>query len=132
MKAVVKNKKHLLSQKHRNERMDFAIRHKDWTLEDWKRVVWSEGRKWAWKRAGEGLSDRLVEGTVVRYQISNGSLTKSIPLHPFSATPLFSPSNSPLFYFHPISTLLCSSLFPPCFTLHPCLPVSLISIPILP
>ena len=54
--------------------MYFAIRHKAWTLEDWKRVVWSDetkinclgsdGRKWAWKRAGEGLSDRLVEGTV--------------------------------------------------------------------
>ena len=24
----------------------------------------SDGKKWAWKRAGEGLSDRLVEGTV--------------------------------------------------------------------
>ena len=54
--------------------MDFEIRHKDWTLGDWKRVVQSDetkinclgsdGRKWAWKRAGEGLSDRLVEGTV--------------------------------------------------------------------
>ena len=47
--------------------MDFAIRHKDWTLEDWKRVVWSDdtkvnhlesdGRKWALKRVGEGLID---------------------------------------------------------------------------
>ena len=74
MKAVVKKKKPLLAQNHRKERMDFAIRHKSWTLEDWKRVVWSyetkinhlgsDGRKWAWKRAGEGLSDGLVEGTV--------------------------------------------------------------------
>ena len=54
--------------------MDFVIRHKDQTLGDWKRVVQSDetkinrlgsdGRKWAWKRVGEGLSDRLVEGTV--------------------------------------------------------------------
>src|SRR3979490_187964 len=67
MKAVVKKKKPHLSQKHRRERMDFAIRHKDWTLDDWKRVVLSDetkinylgsdGRKWAWKKAGEGLSD---------------------------------------------------------------------------
>ena len=67
MKAVVKKKKPLLLQKHRKERMDFAIGHKDWTLEDWKRVVWSDetkinclgsyGRRWAWKRVGEGLSD---------------------------------------------------------------------------
>ena len=43
-------------------------------MEDWKCVVWSDqtkinrigshGRKWVWKRAGESLSDRLVEGTV--------------------------------------------------------------------
>jgi len=32
MKAVVKKKKPLLSQKHRKERIDFAIRHKDWTM----------------------------------------------------------------------------------------------------
>ena len=34
MKAVVKKKRPFLLQKHRKERMDFAIRHKDWTLED--------------------------------------------------------------------------------------------------
>ena len=45
MKAVVKKKKPVLSQKHRKERMDFAIRYKDWTLEDWKRVVWSDETK---------------------------------------------------------------------------------------
>jgi hypothetical protein len=48
--------------------------HKHWTVEDWKRVIWfdetktnhlgSDGRKWDWKKAGEGLSDRLVSDTV--------------------------------------------------------------------
>ena len=52
--------------------MDFALAHKDWTVEDWKRVVWSDetkincmgshGRQWVWKKAGEGLSDRVVQG----------------------------------------------------------------------
>ena len=61
--------------------MDFAIAHKDWTLEDWKKVIWSDetkssclgsdGRKWAWKRSGERLSDRLVEGTL---KFGGGSL----------------------------------------------------------
>jgi len=56
MKAVVKKKRPLLSQRHRRERLDFAIAHKDWTVEDWKKVVWSDetninclwsdGRKW--------------------------------------------------------------------------------------
>jgi len=73
MKAVVKKKRPLLSKKHRQERLDFALSHQDWTVDDWRRVVWSDetkinrlgsdGRKWVWKKAGEGLSDRLVEGT---------------------------------------------------------------------
>ena len=73
MKAVVKQKKPSLSQRHRKERMDFAVSHQDWTVEDWKKVVWSDetkincfgsdGRRWVWKKAGEGLSDRLVQGT---------------------------------------------------------------------
>ena len=50
-------------------------------MEDWKKVVWSDettinrlrsdGKKWAWKKAGEGLSDRLVEETV---KFGGGSL----------------------------------------------------------
>ena len=27
---------------YRKERLDFAIRHQHWTLEDWKKVVWSD------------------------------------------------------------------------------------------
>jgi DDE superfamily endonuclease/Transposase len=78
MKAVTKKKMPFLSQRHCQARMDFALAHKDWTLEDWKRVVWSDetkinrlgsdGKKWAWKKAGEKsggvISDRLVEGTM--------------------------------------------------------------------
>ena len=63
----------MLSMHHKKERMDFAVSHKEWTLEDWKRVVWSyetkviclgsDGRKWAWKKVDEPHSDRLVQGT---------------------------------------------------------------------
>ena len=73
MKAVVKKKKPFLSKRHRKARMDFALAHQHWTVEDWNKVVWSDetkinrlgsdGRKWVWKKAGEGLSDRLVQGT---------------------------------------------------------------------
>ena len=44
-------------------RLDYAIAHQDWTVEDWKRVIFSDetkanrlgsdGRKWAWKLPGE-------------------------------------------------------------------------------
>src|SRR6266567_8496475 len=74
MKAVVKTKRPLLSAKHCKARLDYAYAHKDWTVEDWRRVVWSDETKinclgsdeckWVWKRPEEGLSDRLVEGTV--------------------------------------------------------------------
>jgi len=73
MRAVAKKKKPFLTKKHRKARMDFALAHQHWTVEDWKRVVWSDetkinrlgsdGRKWVWKKPGEGLNDRLVEGT---------------------------------------------------------------------
>ena len=50
-------------------------------MEDWKKVIWSDetkinhlesdGHKWAWNRAGEGLNDKLVEGTL---KFGGGSL----------------------------------------------------------
>ena len=81
MKAVVKVKCPLLTAKHHRVHLDWALAHQNWTLEDWKRVVWSDetkinhlgsdGRKWIWKKKGEGLSDRLVSGTL---KFGGGSL----------------------------------------------------------
>ena len=74
IRPVVKKKHPLLKPSHRRERLDWAERHKEYTLEDWKRIVWSDGtkinhlgsdgRKWIWKEVGETLTDRQVEGTV--------------------------------------------------------------------
>lgn len=73
-KAVVKKKKPLLSAVHRKKRLSFALKYKEWTIEDWKRVIWSDetkinriasdGRQWVWKKAGEGLVEREIQGTV--------------------------------------------------------------------
>ena len=81
MKAAVKEKKPLLTAGHRRGRLDQATAHQDWTVEGWKRVIWSDetkinrigsdGKKWVWKKKGERLSDRLVEGTV---KFGGGSL----------------------------------------------------------
>jgi hypothetical protein len=81
MKAVVKHKRPFLSKRHRRARLDWAIAHQDWTLEDWKKVIYSDetkinhfgsdGRTITWKMVGEGLSDRLVEGTL---KFGGGSL----------------------------------------------------------
>ena len=81
LKAVVKKKKPLLSTKHRKRRLDFALKHKDWTMEDWTRVIWSDetkinrigsdGRIYVWKNGGEPLQDKEVQGTV---KFGGGSL----------------------------------------------------------
>jgi len=74
LKPAVKKKKALLTARHKRARLEWAEAHKDWTVEDWKRVVWSDetkinrlgsdGRKWVWKKPGERMTDRTVEGTV--------------------------------------------------------------------
>lgn len=73
-RAVVKVKKPKLQPHHRKQRLQFARIHKDWTVEDWKKVIWSDetkinryesdGRVWAWKRPHGGLQDHHVQGTV--------------------------------------------------------------------
>jgi hypothetical protein len=73
-RAVVKKKQPLLKAHHRKARLEFAEWHREWTLEDWKRVIWSDEtkinrlgsdeRKYIWKEGGEKLNDCQVEGTV--------------------------------------------------------------------
>lgn len=73
MKAVVKKKKPLLSKYHKKARLAFAHKYKEWTEEDWAKVIWSDeskinllgsdGHTWIWKKKGEGLIDREVQGT---------------------------------------------------------------------
>jgi hypothetical protein len=62
------------SVKNIKERLNFARRHKDWTVKDWKRVIWSDktkinrfcsnGRSWCWVRDGESRQPRQVKETV--------------------------------------------------------------------
>jgi hypothetical protein len=74
LKAVTKKKKPLLSPAHRKKRLAFALKHQHWTIEDWKRVIWSDetkvnrmgsdGQEYVWKKAGEPLGEREVKGTL--------------------------------------------------------------------
>jgi hypothetical protein len=73
-RAVVKAKKPLLKKIHRENRLKFAQYHANWTVEDWKRVLWSDetkinrigsdGCSYVWKKKGEPLSDRTTTPTV--------------------------------------------------------------------
>jgi transposase len=72
--AIEKPKKPLLSKANVRKRIAWCKAHKDWTVDDWKRVVWSDetkinrfnsdGRVWAWIRDGETLSPKHVKVTV--------------------------------------------------------------------
>ena len=74
LKSAPKVKKPLLKSSHRRARLDFALKYQYWTVDDWKRVLWSDetkinkfgsdGRQWVWKRRGEPLSDRTTQPTV--------------------------------------------------------------------
>jgi hypothetical protein len=81
LRAIAKVKKPRILPRHKRQRLDFAIRYKDWTVDDWKRVIWSDetkinrlgsdGRQWAWKKPCSELSDQHVKGTV---KFGGGSL----------------------------------------------------------
>jgi hypothetical protein len=81
LKAVVKKKKPLLSNRHKKRRLAFALKYQHWTVEDWKRVIWSDetkinrigsdGQEYVWKKKGEGLTAREIKGTV---KFGGGSL----------------------------------------------------------
>jgi transposase len=79
--GVAQKKKPRLLERHIKQRRDFALKHRRWTVEDWKRVVWSDetkinrlgsdGREWVWKRRGSAITEQHVQGTV---KFGGGSL----------------------------------------------------------
>ncbi|KAG0921928.1 hypothetical protein G6F31_020115 [Rhizopus arrhizus] len=44
-KAKIKAKKPLLSKQHKERRLAWAMAHKDWTTDDWRRMVFSDETK---------------------------------------------------------------------------------------
>ena len=72
--SVEKKKKLMLSQANIKARLEFAKGHRDCTVEDWKRVIWSDetkinrfqsyGRSWYWKREKNQLQPHHIKQTV--------------------------------------------------------------------
>ena len=66
LKAVVRKKRPRLLSRHIKSRYEFALKHQYWTVDDWKRVIFSDetkinrlgsdGRKWVWKQRGNRLT----------------------------------------------------------------------------
>ena len=73
-RAVIKAKKPLLTAAHRKKRLYIAEKYRNYTVEDWKKVIWSDetkinrfgsdGHQFVWKKRGEPLSDRTTIPTV--------------------------------------------------------------------
>lgn len=74
LSSRVKRKKPYLKKKHHQTRLKFAKRYKDWGVEEWSKIIWSDeskfmifgsdGRKYCWKKSEEPLTDRHVVPTV--------------------------------------------------------------------
>lgn len=72
--ASIKKKKPALSEKNVRARLKFCKEHKNWTVEDWKRVIWtdetkinryqSDGKAYYWHRPNEKLQKHQVKETL--------------------------------------------------------------------
>jgi thermostable 8-oxoguanine DNA glycosylase len=59
MRSRIRRKKPLLNANHKQKRLQFARKTKNWSVRDWERVIWSdetkfnvfgtEGRQYCWK-----------------------------------------------------------------------------------
>lgn len=81
LRAGEKKKKPGLSKKNIKARFDWAKQHKDWTVQDWNEVIFSDeskinrfnsdGRSWCWFKDTNQLEDRTVKTT---YKHGGGGL----------------------------------------------------------
>lgn len=72
--SSVKQKKPALSEKNTKARMEFCKRYGKWTLDDWKRVIWSDeskfnrfqsdGKEYYWHRPNDRIQKHHVKQTV--------------------------------------------------------------------
>jgi hypothetical protein len=66
----VKTKKPPLNERHRKLRFEFCLRHKDWTVDDWRKVIFSDecnveagpsgGSRTVWRKPEQKLSNFAI------------------------------------------------------------------------
>ena len=79
MGSYIAVKKPGLSAENIRKRLDWAIKYKDWTIEDWKKVIWSDEcsvwigvnprRQWVIHPPGERLDRKYVNKTFKSAQV---------------------------------------------------------------
>ena len=73
-RPATKKKVTMLKGSHYQQHLKFAQYHRNWTVKDWKKVLWtdetkinrigSDGKVYVWKQQGEPVSDRTTTPTV--------------------------------------------------------------------
>ena len=79
--SATKKKVPMLKKIHHQKHLEFAKRHENWTVEDWKKVLWSDetkinrigsdGKLYVWKQRGESISDHTTTPCYVPYHKVN-------------------------------------------------------------
>ncbi|KAG1205781.1 hypothetical protein G6F69_009262 [Rhizopus microsporus] len=93
LSAVAKVKKPRIDERMRRARLRFAKQFKDYTVEDWSRVVWSDetkinrlcsdGRTWVWVRDTGTTQPKQVKETVKH---GGGSIQRKLSKRTFSSS----------------------------------------------
>ncbi|GBB94205.1 hypothetical protein RclHR1_02310011 [Rhizophagus clarus] len=74
LSSKIKQKKPYLKKKHREQRLKFAKKYRNWSFEDWNKVIWSDESKfmifgsdsqqYCWKKPGEPIRNQHVKPTL--------------------------------------------------------------------
>ena len=73
LKKTVKTRKPFINSRNQAIRLKFAREHLNWTVEDWKKVLWTDEspyvlrcmlRQFVWRTPGEKFTRRCMQGTV--------------------------------------------------------------------
>ena len=72
--SATKKKVPIVKGSHHQQHLKFAQYHGNWTVEDWKKVLWtvetkinrigSDGKVYVWKQQGKPVSDRTTTPTI--------------------------------------------------------------------
>jgi len=73
LRSGLKRKVPHLTPRHRKLRYEWAKAHKNWSINQWRKVIWSDetkinlfgsdGHRWCWKNRGKGLESRVISQT---------------------------------------------------------------------
>ena len=68
--ARIKRRKFLLKVIHKKKRLEFAKKYKNWNIENWNRIIWSDeckielfgnnNREWCWKKPNSPLDSKSI------------------------------------------------------------------------